>query len=69
MRAETSEETRSPTRVMSSALEKAGFRDLGAYFRARTRATFVVMSREMGVSGETVRRWYRDWSGVNSDCS
>lgn len=69
MRGETTEARGVKTRAMAEALGRAGFGDLGAYFRARAMATFAAMSREMGVSGETVRRWYREWSGAGADCS
>jgi len=51
------------TGAMGEALGRAGYRRLGAYFRSRARATFASMALELGVSGETVRRWYRSWAG------
>lgn len=56
-------------RTKPTALKGLGYKSLEAYFRARAKATFATMSRELGVSGETVRRWYRDWSGADAVCS
>ena len=67
--ASTAEEKGTKGRADRSVLAKLGFRSLEAYFKAKRKATFATMSRELGVSGETVRRWYRDWSGMDSCCS
>ena len=47
---------------MQEALEKAGFADAASYFKARQGETFGSMADELGVSSETVRRWYHEWA-------
>lgn len=44
------------------ALKCVGFNDAASYFVAREGETFGSMADELGVSSETVRRWYREWA-------
>lgn len=44
------------------ALKGVGFNDVASYFVAREGETFGSMADELGVSGETLRRWYREWA-------
>jgi len=48
--------------TMKEALQDAGFDDVDTYFTERQGETFGSMADELGVSSETVRRWYRDWA-------
>jgi len=48
--------------TMEEALARAGFDDLDEYFTKRSGETFGSMADELGVSSETVRRWYREWA-------
>jgi len=50
------------TPSQAEALAATKFKDLGAYFSARQGETFGSMADELGVSSETVRRWYREWA-------
>lgn len=50
------------TSAQAEALRGAGFNDVASYFVARQGETFGSMADELGVSSETIRRWYREWA-------